>query len=100
MSRETLRSFSDDDLIEELARRRNDRSKRKPERWCQDCARFVPWGIDNKMPMPENYNPCSKGHAMKFHTPESLDDEFGYFVHICADREDAPGVPKEGGARD
>lgn len=85
-----LKSFTDDQLIEELARRRNERTVATPEHWCHDCRNFVAWAdAPRKGPMPDDYNPCAKGHRMQFVVPMEIDDEYGYYRRVCADREAA-----------
>lgn len=89
-----LRAFSTDQLIEELARRRNERGQQTPRDWCENCTHFIPW-IEGDTPeavMPTDYNPCEKGHAMRFQAPDAIDDEYGYYLAICADRDaQSPG---------
>lgn len=85
-----LRRYSTGQLIEELARRANNAPTRKPEHWCHDCRNFVAW-ID-KSPSPRNacqedYNACTKGHKMRFSAPEEYDDEYGFYMPVCADRD-------------
>lgn len=87
-----LRRYSTSQLIEELARRANCVTTQKPRHWCHDCNNFVAWC--DKVPAPrkeclENYNPCTKGHAMRFMVPEEYDDEYGFYLPVCADREQA-----------
>lgn len=81
-----LKAFTDAELIEELARRTRTRDKEREKSWCDDCANFKPWnGLDG---MPENYNPCSKGHEMKFQEPVDYSDAigWGFYRLVCADR--------------
>jgi hypothetical protein len=97
-----LRNFSTDQLIEELARRANARGTRKPKLWCHDCANFVAWCDRKPGPRksvkpiedgcPEDYNPCTKGHEMKFVVPEMIDDEYGLYLPVCADRKPISGI--------
>ncbi len=90
-----LTAFSDDELLEEILRRKNKSEHEDPERqWCDDCHNFRHYGFIEAM--PDNYNPCSKGHKMSFHCPDSPSDEFGYYRRVCLDREDA--TPTEGRA--
>ena len=84
-----LRDYSTAQLIEELARRANGRETKRPEQWCHDCSHFVVWA-DGRMPnkqMPDSYNPCTKGHEMRFVAPEEIDDEYGYYLPVCDDRD-------------
>jgi hypothetical protein len=82
--------YSDDELIEELARRRNARELAKPEKWCGDCANFKTWNHDvenDRGAMPDNYNPCQRGHKMQFVVPEGYcDDDYGFYRRVCGDR--------------
>lgn len=101
-----LRHFSTPQLIEELARRANAKPTRRPERWCEDCAHFVAW-VDQaqaeNMDCPDDYNPCQKGHAMSFLAPEQIDDAYGFYRTVCADRvirEDPDQTEPEGHEED
>ena len=88
-----LRDYSTNQLIEELARRANGRETRNPEHWCHDCAHFVAWfdkAPEPRKDCPEDYNPCTKGNAMKFRAPEEFDEEYGFFLPVCADRDLGP----------
>jgi len=91
-----LRRYSRNQLIEELARRANERDTRKtPEHWCHDCSHFVAWCEQVPAPRkdcPDEYNPCTKGHAMRFMAPEEIDDEYGFYLAVCADRDLLPNV--------
>ncbi len=86
----SLRQFSTDELIEELARRAQAKLTRKPKRWCDECAHFVAW-IDKKPSpggdCPPDYNPCAKGHAMAFIAPQDIEDAYGFYRAVCPDRE-------------
>ena len=82
-----LRRFRTEQLIEELARRANAEPVERPEHWCHDCLHFVAW---NERPrtgeMPEDFNPCTKGHTMRFIAPKDYGDEYGHYLRVCADR--------------
>lgn len=85
----SLHNFTTAQLIEELARRANKRTTRRPKHWCEDCAHFITW-LDGKTPektMPDDYNPCTKGHTMQFIAPEEVSDEYGHYLTVCADRD-------------
>ena len=89
-----LRDYSTDQLIEELARRRNIRDTMNPKHWCHDCTNFVAW-LD-KVPepretCPDNYNACTKGKVMKFKAPEEIGDEWGFYLQVCEYRDLKPG---------
>jgi hypothetical protein len=82
-----LRKFGTDQLIEELARRQNAAPVAKPEHWCHDCDNYVAWNDKpRKGEMPDSFNACTKGHTMKFVAPEDFDDEYGFYLRVCADR--------------
>ncbi len=80
---ELIRSLTDDELIEELARRRNVAKKENPiEHWCHDCSHFK-----TKENCNDTYNPCSKGHRMSFRVPDWDYDDFGFYRRVCPDRD-------------
>lgn len=88
-----LRRYSTNQLIEELARRANGARTEKPQHWCHDCTHYVVW--NDKVPAPrkgcpDDYNPCTKGHEMRFMAPEEYDDEYGFYLPVCADRDLTP----------
>lgn len=90
-----LRDYTSNQLIEELARRANCRNTTQPEHWCHDCTHFVTWTDQIPAPRndcPDDYNPCSKGHAMKFMGPEEIDSEYGFYLPVCADRGSKPNA--------
>jgi hypothetical protein len=73
-------------LLEEIARREQARTERKPvEHWCEDCARFKFWTKDGDP--PNDYNPCSMEHKMSFRVPDDYMDVCGYYRRICKDRQ-------------
>ncbi|WP_300727389.1 hypothetical protein [Pseudomonas sp.] len=82
-------AFTDEDLLEELVRRRN-AAKRdyQPAKFCEDCMRFRTWGGAGDP--PKTYNPCGKKHRMEFHAPASYGqlNDFGYYRAICTDRQE------------
>ena len=92
-----LRRYSREQLIEELARRANEQPTAQPAQWCDDCTHFVAWNDRVPPPRrdcPEDYNPCQKGHAMRFQAPEEIGEEYGFYLPVCADRDmrdTAPG---------
>jgi len=82
-----LVSFTDDELLEEIIRRRNARDRDGPEvKWCDECRRFVPWR--DGLNVPENYNPCANRHAMKFRSPAGYNAPFGFYRTLCPDRQE------------
>lgn len=89
-----LAKFSTAVLLEEIARREQQRAERKPIKdWCEDCKHFKFWTKSSDP--PDDYNPCSKGHKMSFRVPETMsdvDNDSGYYRRICTDR---AGMGKE-----
>ena len=86
-----LDCFTDDELLEEIVRRRNsNKSNRQPARWCEECLNFRTWS--EKSQVPADYNPCSKKHQMDFHTPTAWQSPecFGHHRTICTDRQECP----------
>ena len=89
----TLAMFSDDELIEELARRSNNRDARDIEandvgRWCHDCGNFNTWKRPGEP--PESFNPCGKRHTMSLYLPKDHEspEVGGFFRRVCADRKE------------
>lgn len=90
-----LRRYTTNQLIEELARRANGSPTEKPEHWCHDCAHYMAWFDRVPVPhkdCPDDYNPCSNGHAMRFIAPDEVDDEYGFYLPVCADRDLVPNA--------
>lgn len=89
-----LRDYTTAQLIEELARRANGRDTKQPECWCHDCTHYLTWadGKTPSKPMPDDYNPCTKKHEMRFMAPVEIDDEYGYYLPVCADRDMTPST--------
>ena len=85
-----LDHFTDDQLLEELVRRRNNAKPRQPARWCEECLHYRHWASPSDM--PADYNPCQKRHRMEFHTPTKWQDAdcFGHYRIICTDRQECP----------
>lgn len=84
-----LSGYSDDDLIEELARRRNARERNTAvEHYCEDCIYFRLF--KGRGDPPINYDPCSRGHKPKFRAPAEYGDEYGFYRRVCPDRAEAP----------
>lgn len=88
--RTALLRFTDDELLEELARRRNAQELAAPKRWCSDCAHFKTWDVlGNAGDPPDDFNPCTKGHVLMFRMPDSpADVDFGFYRRVCGDRSD------------
>ena len=86
-----LDCFTDDELLEEIVRRRNSTKRnRQPARWCEECLNFRTWS--EKGSAPADYNPCSKKHQMDFYTPTAWQSPecFGHYRTICTDRQECP----------
>ena len=81
-----LAEFSDDELFEEIVRRRNgdDEGNRGDIQFCDQCDHFVPWSDGSAV--PPQYNPCSFGHDLHFRTPVGYTDDWGFFLRVCAVR--------------
>lgn len=83
-----LAGYSDEELMDELSSRMHERREREALRWCDRCAHFQSWDAPGRahLPMPEKFNPCTKGHKMSFQTPAEYDDEWGFYRTHCRDR--------------
>lgn len=85
-----LKRFSDEQLLEEMVRRqrvRDERNERLAFQPCDECKNFVFWRADGDP--PDDYQPCSKGHQMKFRMPSGhnpYQEDWGFYRRICADR--------------
>lgn len=82
-----LKKFTEEELLEELVRRKNRRGDQRAKaanRWCDDCENFIFW--EKACDPPDDYNPCSRGHEMKFCTPDSPNDDYGFYRIVCSDR--------------
>lgn len=82
-----LAKFSEDEILEELVRRRNTKLMEKtPSRWCEDCAHFKVW--KERYDPPSSYNPCDMGHAMSFWMPKGQNPHApqGFYLRVCKDR--------------
>ena len=81
-----MSAFSDDELLEELVRRKNedDEGSRGDIKFCESCEHFVPW--EGKGELPKKYNPCPFGHDLKFRMPVGYSDDWGFFRRVCSDR--------------
>jgi len=88
--RKLLGKFSNAQLLEELGKREEARSRRKPiKHWCDDCKNFKPWSRPQSEDVPDDYNPCSKGHKMTLRVPESYTDDWGLYRRVCKDRNES-----------
>lgn len=82
-----LRDFTDSELLAEVARRRKERERTKPTKWCDECAHFAGNLGDGRVLA----NPCGKEHQMLFLMPDSAADvEWGYYKRWCQDRREKP----------
>ena len=78
-----LKDYTDAELLAEVARRRKERERTKPTKWCDECVHFAGGIGDGKVLA----NPCSKDHQMLFLMPDSATDvEWGYYKRWCHDR--------------
>jgi hypothetical protein len=100
----SLRRYSTEQLVDELARRRCEQTPVRPQHWCDDCAHFVAWGdverADPLLQMPEGFNPCTKAHKMSFRTPVDFSEDWGFYRRGCGDRSTVSpqaGVPQSEG---
>ena len=83
----SLSQFSDDQLFEEIVRRRNadDAGSRGDIKFCEDCEHFVPY--EEQGEVPKRYNPCRFGHDLQFREPIGYDFiSWGFFRRVCDDR--------------
>ena len=82
-----LSDYTDAELLAEVARRRKEREKTKPTKWCDECQHFSGGTGDGRVLA----NPCSNGHQMLFLMPDSpTDAEWGYYKRWCQDRREKP----------
>jgi len=86
-----LRKFSIDQLLSEIARRHKlEKNRRDGIQWCEGCKNFRPFKPLRAEEMPENYNPCRRGHEMQFLCPDfGTDEGWGFYRRVCGDREAA-----------
>ena len=82
-----LAAYSDEALLEELVRRKNGRSNREPENWCDECHNFKHWA--GKGDPPDTFNPCKKKHEMQFWMPADYEMPHGFYRMVCGDRDDS-----------
>lgn len=93
-----LSSFTDQQLLEELARRAADKAagSDQPKRWCEACRHYrtLPRSIPIGSREEQSYNPCTKGHAMEFQMPDGYEFyDYGYYRLVCGDRSDLDEPP-------
>lgn len=73
-------------MLEEILRRRNKSEREAPDKqWCDHCNNFRGWRGKPDM-IPDDYNPCTKGHEMNFLAPVDYDDPWGFWRRLCPDR--------------
>lgn len=92
-----LQAFSDEALMDELSRREHARhlDEQAMRIWCDDCVHFEVWDKKGRahLPIPDHFNPCTKGHKMKFQSPQEIGDDYGFYRLACRDRH-IPEVPR------
>lgn len=85
-----LMEYSDEALMNELSRRIADRrnDERTTHVWCDRCVHFEIWDKPGRahLAMPNDYNPCTKRHRMRFQTPDEIGDDYGFYRIGCRDR--------------
>ncbi len=96
--RDRFKAFTTDELWEELTRRRRDGDDREPEEKprCDECGHHRYWTKPGDP--PSSWNPCSKGHALKFEGPNDWDgphqEYVGFYRTPCEDRIPIPPPPR------
>jgi hypothetical protein len=87
--RPSLSAYTDAELLAEVARRRKERERTKPTKWCDECEHFSGRVGDGRVLA----NPCGKGHKMLFLMPDGpADVEWGYYLRWCQDRREKPDL--------
>lgn len=79
-----LAAFSEAQLIEELARRKNRERAPEPLQFCDDCANFK-----TNPNASDGYNPCQKGRRMSFYLESDAcgpEPVCGFYLAVCPDR--------------
>lgn len=97
MSRETttLAKATMAQLIEELARRKNEQpDEAEIAEWCEDCAHYR-WAKNDAEAVSPRFNGCGKGHRMQFQMPNEAEgphphSPWGYYRLCCPDRKPKP----------
>lgn len=94
-----LAPYSDDELLEEIVRRRQQPRGEQNGPWCEECAHFKTW--PHASDPPPSYNPCSKRHTPAFWLPMPWEapEHFGFYRTICADRKSMPEHRRETASR-
>jgi hypothetical protein len=76
--RSVLSNYTTEELETEIARRKHLREDDPPIKHCDECAHFVFVTAENERNV--DFNPCSKGHHMRFQMPDSpMDLNWGFF---------------------
>ncbi len=92
--RHPLDNFSTEELEREIARRRYEKDDDPPIKHCDECAHFIRMTKENER--DTSFNPCSKGHHMRFQEPNSGSDlNWGFFRRGCRDRSPVTVNPVE-----
>lgn len=93
--RRYLHEYATEELVAELASRRE--GPRQPEvtRFCDQCANFK--AHEGEKPPPKDFNACTKGHAMTFRMPEGYRaDGWGFYRRGCKEWSRNPPPPPPG----
>ncbi|TKD30031.1 hypothetical protein [Azotobacter chroococcum] len=99
----SLDAYTDQQLMDELLNRRLERENEQPIEYCEDCQHFKVWTKPIRRSwndirrvvgdVPDDYNPCSRGHSMLFRMPEEWEGphaDCGYYRRACCDRKPIP----------
>lgn len=94
-----LRRVPTEELEAELVRRARGQWKTRPDQpipHCDECDNFIPYTAGEEV--PANFNPCSKGHSMRFKVPHSMGDahsgNWGFYLPGCKDRAVSRGAAR------
>lgn len=85
MKNKALESFTTDELLGEIVRRRNAEEDREPIIPCDDCIHFLT--VEPDKVIPKNWVCCGKRHKQSFRLPTSeTDTNWGFYKRVCPDR--------------
>ncbi|WP_039804017.1 hypothetical protein [Azotobacter chroococcum] len=103
----SLDAYTDQQLMDELLNRRLERENEQPIEYCEDCQHFKAWTKPIRRSwndirrvvgdVPDDYNPCSRGHSMLFRMAEEWEGphaDYGYYRRACGDRKQEPQDPE------
>ncbi|MGL4231009.1 MAG: hypothetical protein ACRCWJ_06540 [Casimicrobium sp.] len=79
-----LREASEDQLVEALKVHRRESDDTRPKFYCEECTNFKPDAI--LAARKTTFNPCAKGHPMRFRQPQGYNDDYGFYRNTCSDR--------------